>query len=144
MTIITLGMSFPEWLTAKYVEWRGDRVGRGTSMTAFAKYLGVRQSVFNEWMQGRALPGKVSLRKLGPKYPDVYEVLDIPSPEGASPFDALPPDMARALQLATEEVNRTLEQRSLTGSSPEAERITIEIFEKFGFKYVRTEEVEEE
>ncbi len=144
MTIITLGMNFPEWLTAKYVEWRGDRVGRGTSMTAYAKYLGVRQSLFNEWMQGRKLPGKVSLRKLAPKYPDVYDVLGIPPPVAESPFDALPPDMARALQLATEEVNRALEQRGITGSSPEAERITIEIFEKFGFKYIKTEEVEEE
>ena len=130
MTIITLGMDFRDWLTAKYVEWRGDRVGRGTSMTAFAKYLGVRQSVFNEWMQGRALPGKVSLRKLGPKYPDIYDVLDIPSPEGESPYGhAFPPDMRRALELATsEQVNRTLEDRGLTGSSPEAEQITIEIF----------------
>ena len=90
------------------------------------------------------MPGKVSLRKLEPKYPDIYDVLDIPSPEGESPYGQLPPDMRRALELATSEVNRTLEDRGLTGSSPEAEQITIEIFEKFGFKYVKTDEVEEE
>ncbi len=101
----------------------------------------------NDMLNGKKMPGVKTIAKFAKLYGDeIYEAAGLPAlqSDAASPFDALPPDMARALELATAEVNRTLEQRSLTGSSPEAERITIEIFEKFGFKYVRTEEVEEE
>lgn len=72
--------------------------------------------------------------------PEVYDVLGLPRPGPGEEADLahLPPDIRRKIQAATREVNRILEERGLTGSDPEAEKVIIEIFERYGFRYTRT------
>ncbi len=57
---------------------------------------------------------------------------------------AYPEDFRHRLEAAEEEVNKVFAERGLTGEMPEAERITIEIFEKWGFKYTSTDELKDE
>ncbi|KKM08429.1 hypothetical protein SY88_23865 [Clostridiales bacterium PH28_bin88] len=74
--------------------------------------------------------------------PEVYDVLGLPRPGSDEEFDLerLPEGLRRRLRAATREVNRIMEKRGLYGSDPEAEKVTIEIFERYGFKYTQTRE----
>jgi transcriptional regulator with XRE-family HTH domain len=47
---------FSKWLTQKYLEWRGNAIGRESTITEFAKYLGVNQSALSAWMNGTRVP----------------------------------------------------------------------------------------
>jgi transcriptional regulator with XRE-family HTH domain len=133
-------MTFPEWITRKYLDWRGDVV-TGRSITKFAEYLGVSQSLMNNWMQGQRMPGRKSLMKIGRKYPEIIEIFEFAIPNNYDELDNLPLPLRNRLRSAVHEVNRMMEQRDIDGDDPEAETLTIQIFGKWGFKYVSTETV---
>ena len=128
-------MTFSEWLEQKFVEWRGSR-RRGVSIDAFAKSLGVSQPTMSKWLAGQKMPGREAIAKIAKVYPDVYDILNL---ETISDLDGLPPNIQERLRRATEEVNNEFKRRGLTGDVPEAEALTIQIFEKWGFKYTATE-----
>jgi hypothetical protein len=44
-------IEFWEWITKKYIEWRGNKVGNEGSTTKFAKYLGVKRPTVTQWMK---------------------------------------------------------------------------------------------
>ena len=70
---------FSEWITGKYLEWRGDKIGREGTVSAFARYVGVDQSIMSYWMSGRNTPDSAkSINMLVSRFGgEVYDVLDI-------------------------------------------------------------------
>jgi hypothetical protein len=138
-------MDFSDWIINKYIQWPGDKRGN-KNQSIFARWIGVPQSVMSDWMKkGGTVPRKAKyVTLLAKKYPDIYKVLDIPEPDTQFELDGLPQTIRRRIQEATAEVNREMEERGLTGETPEAEALTIRIFEKYGFKYVSTETVPDE
>lgn len=130
-------VEFKDWLNGKFVEWRGNT--RAT-LSDFAEYIGVSQQVMNNWINQGALPSSArTLPKLARRYPEVYEVLGLPAPISDYDLSGFPPDVRSRLEKAIKEANKTLVSRNITGDNPEAEKITIRIFEKHGFKYQKTE-----
>lgn len=85
-------MDFSEWITKKYVEWRGPAIGRERTITEYAEWLGITQQTVSSWMQpdGKVATSKKSIQKLAEKYGDeVYFAL------GILPNDYDPTDHAR-------------------------------------------------
>jgi len=82
--IYNIGMAFSDWITDKYVAWRGDAVGRDRTVTEFADWVGVSQSVMAYWMRpdGKLPRSTKSINALVSKYgPEVYEVLGLEPPQ---------------------------------------------------------------
>jgi len=128
-------MEFKDWINKKFVEWRGEtRLG----VTDFANYIGVSQSTMSSWMVGVIPKAPHNVLKLADKYGDEIYDLGIPMPE--SPLSTFPPGIRRRLRTAQKEIETLLRERNLTGDSPDAERLAIEIMEKHGFKYTETEQ----
>ncbi len=74
---------FSDWITQKYIEWRGNATGHKRTMREFAeKYVGVSQSLMVQWMKGAKSPRSYqTISKLAAKFGDeVYHVLEIQSP----------------------------------------------------------------
>ena len=128
-------VDFSEWINKKYAEWRGES---RNSVVNFAEYVGVSQQVMSFWLNGRNKkpPSPQSIAKLADKFPDVYEVVGLPQPP--SRLNYLPRTFRRRLERAQAETERIFRERGLTGEMPEAEQVAIEVFEKYGFKYMET------
>ncbi|MAT45334.1 MAG: hypothetical protein CL609_23645 [Anaerolineaceae bacterium] len=129
------------WFVNKYLDWQKANETL-SSMAEFARYLGVGDKALNTWVNGRNNPSYKKAVQICEKLNDfsLLEMLGYSIPESErSPLDSLPPDFRLRLEAASAEVERVLEERGLTGESPEAESIVIEIFEHFGFKYTNTE-----
>ncbi len=94
---------FSDWITDKYREWRGDAVGRERTITDFANYIGVNQSVVSSWMKkgGKVPKHKDSIDKLVAKFgPEVYNVLGI---DAALTDDVIDPVAAMIQQFPPED-----------------------------------------
>jgi hypothetical protein len=133
-------MKFNDWLTQKYVEWRGDAIGRDRSIKEFADWVDVSNQLMSDWMKlnGKIPKHKKTIDKLVTKFgPEVYDLLGLVQPD-TIPLDQIPRAVRDRLTTAVYEVNSELESRGLSNASLEAEDIVIEIFEKHGFKYTRT------
>lgn len=131
-------MDFHDWINQKFVEWRGKT---RKTVTDFAAYVGVSQQVMTGWMKpGGTLPSPNNIKKLVKRFGlETYDVLDLQRPGERISRNQLPPAFRDRLDRAEADVNAELARRGLTGEMPEAERITIEIFERYGFKYIATE-----
>jgi transcriptional regulator with XRE-family HTH domain len=130
-------VKFSEWITKKYIEWRGDSIGHDRSITDFAKSIGVSQSLMSHWMNGdRAPRGHKTISKLAAIYPEIYEILGIEKPETDSPWNQLPLPFRERLEAATSEINLRYQQE---GISPETDAdgrraliIADEVFKEYG------------
>jgi hypothetical protein len=98
-------MEFSEWITHKYIEWRGDAVGRERSVTGYAEYLGVTQQLLSGWMNGEFKPAQKNAEKIANKVGgEVYEVLEIPQAERPVPknlrelINKIPPENQEELR----------------------------------------------
>ena len=133
-------MNFNDYLTQKYVDWRGDAIGRERSLKDFADWIGISNQLLTYWMRpnGKIPKHKKTIDKLVIKFgPEIYDMLGLTRPD-TIPLDQLPKQVHDRLTAAVYEVNSELESRGLSGASPEAEDIVIKIFEKHGFKYTHT------
>jgi len=133
-------MKFNDYLTQKYVDWRGDAIGRERSLKDFADWIGVSNQLLTYWMRlnGKIPKYKKNIDKLVTKFgPEIYDLLGLARPD-TIPLDQLPRAVRDRLTTAVYEVNSELGTRGLSGDSPESEDIVNEIFEKHGFKYKRT------
>jgi hypothetical protein len=77
-------MEFSDWLTRKYVEWRGAAIGNERTITEFAEMIGVSQPVMSGWMKrgGRVPRSQETVGKLVRAFGyEVYEILGLPHPE---------------------------------------------------------------
>ena len=80
-------MEFSEWITKKYVEWRGEAVGRSRSVSEFADFIGVKQQAMSSWMYGIVPKDYENIIKLAAKLGDeVYDVLNVPHPPQSDPI----------------------------------------------------------
>ncbi|NMC84323.1 MAG: helix-turn-helix transcriptional regulator [Anaerolineaceae bacterium] len=126
-----------DWITQKYIAYRGDAIGNEKSISDFARYLEVSQSLLSEWMAGKKKPGIKSIDKIAKKYPEIYDVMGLHQPS-QDELLGLPKSLRTRLRAALAEMHAEYNARSLLLDDPEAEKIAIEILEKHGFKYTRT------
>jgi len=125
------------WLMKRYLSWQ-QKEDELKNINEFAEYLGVSQPTLSMWLGGSHLPSKHSADLLAAKLgPEIYDLLGLARPD-TIPMDQLPQPVRDRLAAAIYEVNSELESRGLSGASPEAENITMEIFEKHGFRYTYT------
>jgi len=68
---------FKNWFAQKYRDWRGDDITRASSITAFARWLGINQQVVDGYLKGDNVPRhRSTIDKLVAKFgPEVYKVL---------------------------------------------------------------------
>jgi transcriptional regulator with XRE-family HTH domain len=134
------GVNMSGWLTQRYLDWQKE-IGERRSTTEFAAYLEVPASSLSDWLNGKNRPkSERNIRNIAKKLgPEIYDLLDLPRPEEEIPLSHLPPGVRRRVILATREADRALKEHGLTGEMPEAETLTIQIFEKYGFKHTNTE-----
>ncbi len=72
---------YSEWLMGKFTEWEKAQRSR-QSYSAFARYLGVKQSSLSQWIAGNYPPGGENLQKIATKLGyEIYDVLGISRPE---------------------------------------------------------------
>ncbi len=85
-------MDFNEWMLNKYLEYRGNAVGRERSATDFARYLGFTQPTMSSYLKqkGGSKPKNISqIKKLYRKYgPEIYDVLGLPRPDPITDLEA--------------------------------------------------------
>ncbi len=130
------------WFNRAFVRWQAADGSRKT-IEDFAQHLGYKQPRVSHYLSGRYVPPYEVELNICRRLND-YEgmrILGYPVPIDHS---AYPEDFRHRLEAAEEEVNKVFAERGLTGEMPEAERITIEIFEKWGFKYTSTDELKDE
>lgn len=139
-------MEFSEWITQKYISWRGNAIGQDRSITEFAAMLKVPQSLMSQWMKNK---GKVPTSK---KYIaalinfygiEVYNVLGIPmppQPDDLSPrkitLDQLPADLAQRLTAALSEIQSAISSSGIDPESEEGDKIARSIFSKHGLTFI--------
>jgi len=124
-------MEFWEWITKKYIEWRGD--SRAT-ISEFAKYIGVTQPVMSDWMKRNGkIPSTKSVGKIAKKYPDIYEILELPSPVEQVPFSSLPTGLQEQIKSALFEIEEIMRTRSIQPDSPEGVELSVSVLKKHGF-----------
>ena len=67
---------FAEWLEGKFLSWMGE-AGRRRTVTEFAKYIGVSQSLMSQWLNGHYLPDLKNINKIAERLgPEVYDLLN--------------------------------------------------------------------
>ncbi len=132
-----LMMEFSDWITKKYLIWRGDRIGNSASIAEFAKSLGASQQIVSEWMKpnGRIPKSKKYTDALIRAYGDeAYEVLGLPRPElSPVPWSNLPDDFRRRAESAMTEASNAIAASGHDPESPEAKKILDEVMGRWGF-----------
>jgi len=144
-TDIDVEQLFSDWITQKYIEWRGNAIGHKRTAREFAeKYVGVSQSLMVQWMKGAKSPRSYqTISKLVAKFGDeVYSVLEIQLPAAVSVPDTFAQwlqtemdarewsqaDLARASGLTRAAINRYIRQER---STPDPDAL-IAIAQAFG------------
>jgi transcriptional regulator with XRE-family HTH domain len=94
-------MTLPTWLNDQFREWE-KKSGRRQTVTAFARWLGIKQPTLNRWMSGDTTPDAENLRVLSRKLgTEIYIILGlkIPADLGASddPFIREAEEILRSL-----------------------------------------------
>ena len=73
-------MIFKDWLMNQLIEWEKTKP-RKQSDTAFARYLGVKQSSLSQWLAGNYDPDEENAHKISLRLGDeVYKVLGVDPP----------------------------------------------------------------
>ncbi|KAF0106086.1 MAG: hypothetical protein FD147_2598, partial [Chloroflexi bacterium] len=100
-------MDFSDWITKKYIEWRGDAIGQERSITKFAEMLKVPQSLMTQWLKkgGKVPTSQKYISLLVKEYGvEAYDILGIPRPTEEDVLAELPPPVADAVKAALEEI----------------------------------------
>ena len=129
-----------DYFQRKYIEWINQRGSVG-SQKEFANFLGISPQVFSRYLNGKhkTIEDPAIVSRLAQTIgEEIYDVLNLPRPQDQA-IQRLPASFRERIRRASLEVNAILAARGLTGESPEAEQITIQIFEKYGLKYTATE-----
>jgi transcriptional regulator with XRE-family HTH domain len=70
-----MSKTYGDWILKKMQEWE-DKRGERSTITAFAKYVGMSQSTLSSWMSETRKPSAEAALKLAIKFHD-YEILDL-------------------------------------------------------------------
>lgn len=135
--ISSMSMEFSDWITKKYIIWRGDAKGHDRSITEFAGWIGVSQSLMSHWMKkgGKVPRSQQAISKLVDKFGyEVYDILGLPrESEKTTDINQLPPRLRNRLVNAMNEINVLYTERGTDPDSPEALQIASEVLTKHGF-----------
>jgi SOS-response transcriptional repressor LexA len=74
-------MEFSEWLTRKYIDWRGDAIGHERTVNDFAAWIGVSQPLVSQHMKkgGKIPENHKTIKKYVDRFgPEVYDILGLP------------------------------------------------------------------
>ena len=135
-------MEFSDWITKKYIEWRGDAIGQEKSITKYADMLGVPQSLMTQWLKkGGKVPTSqkyisILIEHFGN---EAYDILGIPRPSENDLLAGLPADLASDVKLALEELRSSGLNNGKEEASPEDVEKIRHILEKHLGKYQATE-----
>jgi hypothetical protein len=127
-------VEFSEWITKKYIEWRGDKFGSGTSVAKFAELFGAPQQVVSDWMKpnGKVPRSQKYINALVETYGDeVYEILGLHPPSRH--------DLAMRFRHAVLETVERLNKERIIPDSPEGLAIIEQVASKYGMN-VKIEE----
>lgn len=134
---------FRKWFNRKWSEWDAQQAKRSTQQE-LADWLSIPRSSVAQYASGRKVAEGVNLWRIADKFgDDIYSILGLDRPVDQS-YSSLPGDFGLRLEAARVESERLLRERGLVGGMPEAERVVIETFAKFGFIYTNTEVVPDE
>lgn len=121
-------MEFSDWITEKFLEWRGDRIGQSASIAEFAKLFCTSQQLMSEWMKksGKRPTSAKYINNLVEVYGiEVYEALGLNIP-GLSPINT------ERLLAASKELTMIANDRDLEVSDPEFTKLFVEVFSRNG------------
>jgi hypothetical protein len=139
-------MEFSEWINKKYVEWRGDRFGHGSSVADFAEEFGASQQVMSRWMHPGSKPPKKPeyLNALEKRYgAEFLQALGIERSVftiGIS-YDQLPPPLRLSFTAALAELNAAYATEGISSDSPRALEIALSVLSKHGFSITNVSEI---
>lgn len=133
-------MEFSDWITQKFITWRGERYGNSASVAEFAKQFGASHQLVLGWMKkgGKKPKHAKYINALVTVYgKEVYDVLGLDRPvleftPDSIPLASLPPAVRKRFQAAFAQYEAALAQRGLTSASPEAPAILIKVFAEHG------------
>ncbi len=128
------------FMNKHFRQWE-DLQGSKQPVTAFARWLNMNQVTVNRYMNGDSEPEGDNLRQLARKLgPEIYEVLgrEVPADLESPDLSELPESLRERLESAIVETRDAYHARKISLDDPEAEKIAISIFERFGFKYNST------
>ena len=134
LSIINM-MEFSDWITKKFLEWRGDRFGQSASIAEFAKLFSASHQLVSEWMKksGKVPTSVKYITALVNVYgEEVYGVLGLPRPD-------LSPVNARLLLEASRDLSRSVKDTGIDINSAAFEKLAMEIFSRHGIKLERTD-----
>jgi hypothetical protein len=135
-------MDFSEWITKKYIDWRGNAIGQEKSITKYAEMLGVPQSLMTQWLRkgGKVPTSQKYISLLIKKYGvEAYDILGIPRPTAPDIVAWLPDEITGDLNLAMIEIKSSgLEIDKATASPEDVEKIRDILVKHLG-KYQETE-----
>jgi len=127
-----------DFLEQAFIDWMG-KTREVKTQQQFADYLGIERSLLNHYMNGRRNPPVETISHLVEILgPGILEAVGL-STKNLVDVQSIPRSFRERIRRASAEVNAIMAARGLTGESPEAEQITIQIFEKYGLKYTATE-----
>jgi hypothetical protein len=133
-----MDMEFYEWITKKYIDWRGDAIGQEKSITKFADMLGVPQSLMTQWLKkgGKIPTSQKYIALLVTHYGvEAYDALNIPRPSEEDVLSGLPSELAKPIISALAEVRSLgLNNEKAKASSEDFDKIK-EIFSKHGVNF---------
>lgn len=117
---------FKDWLNDRYIEWRGN--SRST-ITEFAAYLGVSQSLLSHWLNGKMTPrDPEKIAKLVMKFGiDTYRVLGYYIPPGEHGVNL----SVERKAIALEEVNAIFREASEAVKNIEDPSENLKAYAKF-------------
>ncbi len=136
-------MEFSDWITQKYIDWRGDAIGQERSITKFAELLGVPQSLMTQWLKkgGKTPTSQKYISALISHFgAEVYEILGISRPSEDDLLSELPPEMAEDVRSFLAEVRSSEINKGKTEASPEDLEKIKQMFSKHLGKYTSTEQ----
>lgn len=131
-------MTFGEWLTAQFLEWRMNYEPVKPSVSDWAKFLGVTQQHLSGWMNDKYKPGRSNLEKLAINLgPEVYDAIGMtrpPEPAYITPeelLDKLSPETRDRFIAASIEAANLIREAGLASTSPAAREILRLVFKKY-------------
>jgi len=132
-------MEFSDWITKKYIEWRGNAIGQDRSITEFSALLNVPQSLMSQWMKqnGKKPTSQKYISALITKYGiEVYDVLGIPRSPEEDLLSELPDEYASAVRSALQEIRSSGINKGKETASPDDIVKINAILEKHLGKYL--------
>ena len=132
-------MNVSEWLEQKYASWEQAQGGR-QSYYLFARYLDVSHTALAQWLNGISEPAGDDLAKLAGKLgSEIFRLAGSspaasPSPLVPGPSSHLPSALRQRLADAIQECEQVITSQKLDPESPEAKRLAVKIFDKWGFR----------